>query len=115
MRKLAYYLKEIERVHFQKKMSKVMRLKIRIGMFALLNIFFLTALFSQKNVTIKGVITDAETGETLPFATVVYVGNESVGTTTDFDGVYEFTSKWGTDSIEASFVGYEPQTRTGKG
>ncbi len=110
MRKPVYYLKEMELVHFQKKMSKVMRLKIRIGMFALLNIFFLTALFSQKNVTIKGVITDAETGETLPFATVVYVGNESVGTTTDFDGIYEFTSKWGTDSIEAAFVGYEPQT-----
>jgi len=86
-----------------------MRLKTRIGMFALLNLFFLTAIIGQKDIKLEGTITDAETGETLPFATVVYVGNASVGTTTDFDGFYELSSKWGTDSIEASFVGYEPQ------
>lgn len=87
-----------------------MKLITRIGIIVLLNLVFLTSVFSQKDILLKGKITDAETGETLPFATVVYVGNGSVGTTTDFDGLYEFKSKWGTDSIEASFVGYVPQT-----
>lgn len=64
-------------------------------------------LMSQNHLTISGTITDANTGEPLPFATVVFVGNESVGTTSDFDGSYLLESKWGTDSIEVSFVGYE--------
>ncbi len=74
--------------------------------------FFLLAQLAigQDHLTINGLITDAKTGETLPFATVVFVGNESVGTTTDFDGIYILDSKWGTDSIQASFVGYQSKT-----
>lgn len=87
-----------------------MKLITKIGLLALYQLLFITTIFSQKDLMIKGTITDAQTGETLPFATVVYVGNESVGTTTDFDGQYEFSSKWGTDSIQAAFIGYEPKT-----
>ena len=66
--------------------------------------------FGQDHLTITGVITDANTGEPLPFSTVLFVGNESVGTTTDYDGTYILDSKWGTDSIQASYVGYHPKT-----
>ena len=66
--------------------------------------------FGQDHLTISGTITDAKTREPLPFATVLFVGNESVGTTTDFDGTYILDSKWGTDSIQASYVGYHPKT-----
>lgn len=75
-----------------------------------LSLVLLTSLLAQKDIQIKGKITDAQTGEPLPFATVVYLGNESVGTTTDFDGLFNLSSKWGTDSIQASFVGYQPKT-----
>lgn len=77
-----------------------------IGSYLLLSILA----FGQDHLTITGTITDAKTGEPLPFATVVYAGNESVGTTTDFDGIYILDSKWGTDSIQAAFVGYQSQT-----
>lgn len=68
------------------------------------------ALFGQTQQFIKGRITDATTGEGLPFATVSYVGNESVGTTTDFDGFFELSTNEGTDSIQAAFLGYQAQT-----
>ncbi|MEM6320527.1 MAG: carboxypeptidase-like regulatory domain-containing protein [Bacteroidota bacterium] len=81
----------------------------KIGLLLFLNLLTLTTIFGQEEFSIKGKITDAQTGETLPFATVVYVGNESVGTTTDVDGKYELHSKFGTDSIQATFLGYESQ------
>jgi hypothetical protein len=74
----------------------------------ILHLFILCPLFGQQHLSIKGTITDAQTGEALAFATVVYIGNESVGTTTDFDGIYNLESKWGTDSIQASYIGYKP-------
>jgi hypothetical protein len=82
----------------------------KIGLLFIFSLASFLQLSGQKDILIKGKITDAETGEALPFATVSYIGNESVGTTTDFDGYYEFSSKWGTDSIQASFVGYLPQS-----
>ena len=40
--------------------------------------------------TLKGVITDAMSGEPIPFANIIIEknGNQSAGTTTDFDGNY---------------------------
>ena len=59
--------------------------------------------------TLKGVITDAMSGESIPFANVVIEknGNQSGGTTTDFDGNYTIKPvEPGTYSIKATFVGY---------
>ncbi len=75
----------------------------------LLAVFFLTgssALFSQKLTSVKGVVTDAQTKEPLPFVNVAFVGTP-VGTTTDLDGSYSMDTKWGSDSLQISFVGYE--------
>jgi len=80
----------------------------KIGILFLLNFIFLTIGSAQKDILIKGQITDAETGETLPFATVVHADNPSAGVTTDFDGFYELKVTTETDAIEASFVGYVP-------
>ncbi len=85
-----------------------MKFILKIGILFLLNFIFLTIGFAQKDLLIKGQITDAETGETLPFATVVHADNPSIGVTTDFDGFYELNTTTATDSIEASFVGYIP-------
>lgn len=65
-----------------------------------------TALTGQELINLKGQITDAQTGEGLPFATVSFVGNENVGTTADIDGYYELSTKWGTDKIKAEYLGY---------
>ncbi|MBK8567682.1 MAG: carboxypeptidase-like regulatory domain-containing protein [Saprospiraceae bacterium] len=65
-----------------------------------------SALFSQKLTSVKGVVTDAQTKEPLPFVNVAFVGTP-VGTTTDLDGSYSMDTKWGSDSLQISFVGYE--------
>lgn len=66
---------------------------------------------AQEKTKVKGVITDAQTGEPLPFVNVAFVG-KNVGTTTDFNGKYQMDTKWGSDKIVASFMGYEAQEKT---
>ena len=59
--------------------------------------------------TLKGVITDAMSGESIPFANIVIEknGNQSGGTTTDFDGNYTIKPvEPGTYTIKATYVGY---------
>ncbi len=68
-----------------------------------------TVLFSQKMTTVKGVVIDAHTKELLPFVNVAFVGT-TVGTTTDLDGSYSIDTRWGSDSLQVSFVGYEAIT-----
>lgn len=67
-----------------------------------------TAVFSQKMQTITGKIMD-ETGEPLPFATVL-LGNGS-GAVTDFDGLFSIEIPEEEDGMEmeASSTGYHPQ------
>ncbi|HFA48469.1 MAG TPA: carboxypeptidase-like regulatory domain-containing protein [Bacteroidetes bacterium] len=65
-----------------------------------------TLLFSQKMTSVKGVVTDAETKETLPFVNVAFIGT-TAGTTTDLDGSYSISTRWASDSLKVSFVGYE--------
>lgn len=64
----------------------------------------------QKLTKVKGVVIDANTKEPLPFVNVFFEG-ASVGTTTDFDGVYSMSSQWATDKLTASFVGYDDATK----
>lgn len=58
---------------------------------------------------IQGKVTDAETGETMPFVNVsIDVGGNLVGTTTDFDGIYSINSvRPGAYTISFSYVGYQ--------
>lgn len=74
--------------------------------FLALAILVASAIQAQEKTKVKGVITDAQTGEPLPFVNVAFVG-KNVGTTTDFNGKYQMDTKWGSDKIVASFMGYE--------
>ena len=65
---------------------------------------------------LKGVITDAMSGESIPFANIVAEknGNQIGGTTTDFDGNYTIKPlEPGTYTIKATFVGYGTVEVTG--
>jgi len=55
---------------------------------------------------VSGKITDGESGESLPYVSVVFSGT-SIGTTTDFDGQFELIAYEKVDSIEAQYIGYE--------
>ena len=65
--------------------------------------------FSQKMTVVKGSVIDAETKESLMFVNVAFVGT-NIGTDSDFDGKFVLESKFATDSIQVSYVGYETQT-----
>lgn len=80
----------------------VKRVLIIIGLFTLSS----SSLFSQRTV-VSGNVSDAKTGEPLPFVNVAFQ-NSKIGTTTDFNGLYKIESYFATDSLTATFVGYKP-------
>lgn len=76
-------------------------------------ILFITLLFlgqfltAQEKGTIKGLLTDKETNnEPLPFANVIIKGT-TIGTTTDFDGLYTLNVPAGNHIVSFSFLGYK--------
>ncbi|QRR03890.1 DUF5686 and carboxypeptidase-like regulatory domain-containing protein [Dyadobacter sandarakinus] len=58
-----------------------------------------------QTTTIKGTITDAKTGETLPYVSIVIPGT-TMGTATDVDGRYAMTLNEKHATIKFSYVGY---------
>lgn len=67
-----------------------------------------TSLSAQKVTTIKGKVFDAQTGEALPFVDVGLLGT-NVGVSTDLDGNYNIETRFPSDTVFASFLGYETQ------
>ena len=63
--------------------------------------------FAQQQIS--GTVTDAQSGESLPGASVSVPGT-TTGTATDVSGMYELTVGAEADSLRFSFVGFESQT-----
>ncbi len=76
--------------------------------FLFITSIFLSQLISaQEKGTIKGLLTDKETNnEPLPFANVIIKGT-TIGTTTDFDGLYTLNVPAGSHIVSFSFLGYK--------
>ncbi len=66
-------------------------------------------LFSQEVTKITGMVTDAATGEPLPFVNVYFKGS-TVGVTSGFDGRYSLETRKPADSLLASCVGYHTKS-----
>ena len=60
-------------------------------------------------VRISGKVTDSQTGQPLPGATVIIVGT-GTGVVTDPDGLYSINVPSQEDSVQASYVGYRSRT-----
>ncbi|MBX2969286.1 MAG: carboxypeptidase-like regulatory domain-containing protein [Cyclobacteriaceae bacterium] len=88
--------------------SNIVRLKVRLKVLVWLVLSPVTVL-AQETV-IRGKITDAFSGDPIPFVNVVFKGT-SIGTTTDFDGNYVLRTTSPTDSLQASYIGYKPRTK----
>ncbi|MDF2157916.1 DUF5686 and carboxypeptidase-like regulatory domain-containing protein [Algoriphagus sp. CAU 1675] len=74
-------------------------------------IFFLIFSFqAQAQIVVKGKITDAETGDPIPFASVLLLGT-TTGMNSDFEGNYRIETKVKADSIQVSYLGYFTQTK----
>ena len=78
--------------------------------FTLFIISFLlfTSISYAQNKTITGKITDAQTNESVPFASLQLKGT-TIGGVTSFEGTYSITSTVLTDSLIITCIGYETQ------
>lgn len=79
------------------------------GIFWIVLLCFGSGVFAQQQ-SISGVVTDAETGEPIPYVNV-YVAGKFTGTTTDLDGKYKLDIRQRADSLAASALGYIAQTK----
>lgn len=77
--------------------------------YIILSLLLFATLISQAQTRISGQVTDAATGEALPFVGI-YVKNTSLGTSTDVDGNFNIRLASTPDSLTAAFVGYLPLT-----
>ena len=81
------------------------------------NILFLSLFFilcqvhAQNMFVLSGTITDSETGEDLPGASVVVDGHTSRGTVTNNYGFYSLTLPPGDYKIRYQYIGFQAQTR----
>ncbi len=63
-----------------------------------------------QTVSIRGKVTDASSGDPIPFVNVVFKGT-SIGATTDFDGNYQISTANPGDSLVASYIGYQTRVK----
>lgn len=84
----------------------------------LMGIVLLFSVFTQAQVTTgaSGVVVDAETGETLPAVQIYFiaVGNKTtgLGTTSDYDGLFNISNTKGYISLRFQMMGYKVETIT---
>ena len=84
-------------------------------------VFWLVSLFitwtaNGQNTVIKGLVTDSITGEGLPYASLILKGT-TIGTTTDGDGNFSFSTPATDKTLMVSYLGYdtkETKINTGK-
>lgn len=67
-------------------------------------------LSAQTTYRFSGRVTDAETGEGMPFVNVFFKGT-TTGATTDFEGNYKLTATAIKDSLSASYIGYQERSK----
>lgn len=78
--------------------------------FSLFFLFFNTDVFAQASGKISGKVTDAQTGEGVPFATVLVDGT-TLGSAADLDGNYVILNvPPGVHSVTVTVVGFQKQT-----
>ncbi len=87
-------------------MTKLLR-----QMLPLLMVILTAASAVAQQGTVTGVVSDIETGETLPGANIVIQGT-TTGTTTDAEGQFTLPVPAGEVTLVASFIGYDPTSQT---
>jgi hypothetical protein len=73
-------------------------------------IVLLPGVLAAQEIIIHGKVTDASTGDPIPFVNVVFKGT-STGGTTDFDGNYHIKTTQKADSIVISYIGYRSKAK----
>lgn len=78
-------------------------LKVKTALFLL---FGLSLPGLAQETVVKGKVTDAASGDPIPFAYVIFAGTNT-GAATDFDGNYTIRTTAPTDTLVVSYVGYK--------
>ncbi len=87
---------------------KILRSVLLLGVFCAVS----TATLFAQNSTIKGTVTDANTGESLPSVNV-FINELQRGSATNIDGEFEIEDvAYGTYTLRVSFVGFETYEQT---
>lgn len=68
------------------------------------------SVLAQQKITISGRVTDAQTGDPVPFASVAVKG-KTIGTTTNFEGFYTLNLTQNADSLVALSMGYKSRAK----
>jgi iron complex outermembrane receptor protein len=89
-------------------MNNHLRSLLRVGFIWLFMALGVAGLYAQEK-KVSGVVTDAETGETLIGVNVTAATDKSMGTVTDIDGKYTFAVPDTVKALSFSFVGYATQ------
>jgi hypothetical protein len=79
--------------------------------FSCIFLLILLPLFGQAQETIvSGKVTDASSGDPIPYVNVVFIGT-TIGVTTDFEGNYILQTSTPTDTLSVSYIGYKPRKK----
>lgn len=98
--------------HSNQTIKNLFKPGIKSLLFILL--FFPTIIFSQESdnkpaQTIRGIITDAASGEIIPFASVALADTPEKGDMSDNDGNFQIKNvPVGRHTVKVSYIGYEP-------
>ncbi len=65
---------------------------------------------SAQEIAVQGKVTDAASGDPIPFVNVIFKGLDT-GATTDFDGKFSIKTTKKADSIIISYIGYKTKVR----
>ena len=83
-------------------------MRILLLLILVVSLSSLSILSAQDVTKVSGKVLDANTKELLPFVNVTFKGT-NVGASTDIDGKYEISTRFPSDTLVASYLGYEDQ------
>ena len=90
-------------------MRAISAISLHLTRFFLFSAFFLPAAVSAQTI-VKGKVTDAHSGDPIPFANIIFKGTTH-GTNTDFEGNYTVRTTTQADSLVVSYMGYTTRTK----
>lgn len=83
---------------------------MRILLLSIISMIFILPMHGQIT-KIMGTVTNAASGEPIPFVNIYFEGT-TIGVTSDFEGQYSIETFSPGDSLTASYVGYNSETRS---
>lgn len=90
-------------------MRRVSGIRI-VGLICFILGLFSTATLLAQETIVQGKVTDATSGDPIPFVNVVFKGT-SIGATTDFDGNFLIKTNQRVDSVIATYIGYKARAK----